>query len=109
MQEFEGKTAVVTGHDSAIGRALAGRFAAAGMNVVLADIEEDALDRTVKELENRRSRVIGVPVNTMVRDSVQELAARAVGEFGKVHLLCNNAGVASRNDTFRAVWELPDA
>jgi NAD(P)-dependent dehydrogenase (short-subunit alcohol dehydrogenase family) len=109
MQEFEGKTAVVTGAASGIGRALAERSAAAGMNVVLADIEEDALDRAVKDLENRRSRVIGVPVNTMARDSVQELAARAVGEFGKVHLLCNNAGVASRNDASRAVWELPDA
>jgi NAD(P)-dependent dehydrogenase (short-subunit alcohol dehydrogenase family) len=109
MQDVEGRTAVVTGGASGIGRALGERFAAAGMNVVLADIEKGALDRAVKELEERHDRVIGVPVNTMARDSVQELAARAIREFGKVHILCNNAGVGSRNDAFKAVWELSDA
>lgn len=109
MQNFEGKTAVVTGGASGIGRALAERFAAARMNVVLADIEREALDRAVKEMEERQYRAIGVQVNTMVRESVQALATRAVGEFGKVHILCNNAGVAGRPDTSKAVWELPDA
>jgi NAD(P)-dependent dehydrogenase (short-subunit alcohol dehydrogenase family) len=109
MQDFEGKTAVVTGAASGIGRALAERFAAARMNVVLADIEEGALDCAVKEMAERQYRVIGLPVNTMRRDSVQALAARAVREFGKIHILCNNAGVANRNDASKAVWELPEA
>src|SRR5689334_21934280 len=95
MKQFEGKTAVVTGAASGIGRALAERFAKARMQVVLADIEKDALDRAVRELEERQHRVIGVVANTMVRDSVKALAERAIGEFGKVHVVCNNAGIAA--------------
>lgn len=109
MQDFEGRTAVITGGASGIGRALAERFAQARMNVVLADIEKDALDRAVKEMEERQYRVIGVLANTMLRDSVKSLAERAVGEFGKVHILCNNAGVANRGEMARPVWEVPDA
>jgi NAD(P)-dependent dehydrogenase (short-subunit alcohol dehydrogenase family) len=109
VKEFEGRTAVVTGAASGIGLALAERFAEARMNVVMADIEKDALDRAVKSLEERQRRVIGVVVNTMVQESVRELARRAIGAFGKVHVLCNNAGVAARNETGRAVWELDDS
>ena len=58
MKAFEGKTAVVTGGASGIGRALADRFAAARMQVVLADIEEDALQRAVQELEQRQIAVL---------------------------------------------------
>ena len=109
MQNFEGKTAVVTGGASGIGRAMAERFAEARMNVVLADIEKDALDRVVKEFEDRQYRVIGVQTNTMVRDSVRSLAEKAIAAFGKVHIVCNNAGVASRGEASKAIWELPDA
>jgi NAD(P)-dependent dehydrogenase (short-subunit alcohol dehydrogenase family) len=109
MKEFEGKTAVVTGAASGIGLALAERFAAARMNVVLADIERDALDRAVRSLEQRQHRVTGVVVNTMLEASVRDLAERAIAEFGKVHVLCNNAGVASGGEAGRAVWEIPDA
>lgn len=109
MDDFEGKTAVVTGAASGIGLALAERFAAAQMQVVLADIEEDALDQAVKRLEERQARVIGVVTNTMVESSVRELAERAVAEFGKVHVLCNNAGVASLGARGRGIWEVPAA
>ena len=109
MQDFAGKTAVVTGAASGIGLALAERFAAARMRVVLADIEEDALSRAVKQLEQRQAEVIGVPVNTMVRESVFELAERAFVAFGKVHVLCNNAGVASTSSFDAAIWELSSA
>jgi NAD(P)-dependent dehydrogenase (short-subunit alcohol dehydrogenase family) len=108
MKQFEGKTAVVTGAASGIGRGLAERFAQARMNVVLADIEEDALDRAVRELQERQHRVIGVVTNTMVRDSVKALADRAIAEFGKVHILCNNAGVASGSEGAKGVWEIAD-
>jgi NAD(P)-dependent dehydrogenase (short-subunit alcohol dehydrogenase family) len=109
MQDFEGKTAVITGGASGIGRALAERFAQARMNVVLADIEQDALDRAVKEMEERQYRVLGVQANTMVRDSVLSLAERVTAEFGKVHILCNNAGVANRGELAKPVWEVSDA
>jgi NAD(P)-dependent dehydrogenase (short-subunit alcohol dehydrogenase family) len=108
MQSFEGKTAVVTGAASGIGLALAERFAAARMQVVLADIQQDALDRAVRSLEERQHRVIGVITNTMLQESVNALAERAIAEFGKVHVLCNNAGVASANPPTTAVWEIPD-
>ncbi len=111
MHDFDGKTAVVTGAASGIGRGLAGRFARAGMQVVLADIEEEPLKRAVRELEQDGHRALGVVTDTMRRESVEALAERAQGEFGKVHVLCNNAGVASRGDSGRGrpVWEVPDA
>ncbi len=108
MKQFEGKTAVVTGAASGIGRALAERFAQARMQVVLADIEKDALDRAVQELEQRQHRVIGVVANTMVRESVEALAKRAVDEFGKVHIVCNNAGIAAMAGGIKPIWEVSD-
>ncbi|MEE8297308.1 MAG: SDR family NAD(P)-dependent oxidoreductase [Hyphomicrobium sp.] len=105
MRDFEGKTAVVTGGASGIGFALAERFAAAHMQVVLADIEKSALEHAVKKLQGRQARVIGIPVNTMLRESVQDLFEQAVAEFGNIHVLCNNAGVAATGDGGRAVWE----
>ena len=112
MRDFDGKTAVVTGAASGMGRAFAERFAREGMQVVLADIEEEALKAAVLELEQQERRVIGVVTNTMSRDSVQELAQRAIDEFGKVHVVCNNAGVISRRDSGqgdRGVWEIPQS
>ena len=108
MKQFEGKTAVVTGAASGIGRALAERFAQARMQVVLADIEKDALDRAVHELEQRQHRVIGVVANTMIRESVEALAKRAIDEFGKVHVVCNNAGVAAMASGLKPIWEVSD-
>ncbi|MCZ6459893.1 MAG: SDR family NAD(P)-dependent oxidoreductase [Gammaproteobacteria bacterium] len=109
MKEFAGKTAVVTGAASGIGRALADRFVAARMNVVLADIEEEALAKAVAELEAHQARVIGIVSNTMLKDSVDELARQAIDTFGNVHILCNNAGVANAASAGKSVWELPDA
>ena len=76
MQEFEGKVAVVTGAASGIGRGLAERFAAEGMRVVLADIEEPALEAAVTELRQQEREVIGVRVDTSSYESVRELAQR---------------------------------
>jgi len=108
MQNFEGKTAVITGAASGIGLALAERAAEARMNVVLADIEEKALEHAVQRIEARQVRAIGVPSNTMIEESVREVAERAIDEFGKVHLVCNNAGVASTVNAGKPVWEIPD-
>ena len=105
MREFEGRTAVVTGAASGIGRALANRFAQAGMNVVLADIEEDALKRATSELEQAGHAALGVLTDTMRRDSIQNLLEQSLDRFDRVHILCNNAGVASMTD-FRPIWAL---
>ena len=60
MDQFEGKTAVITGAASGLGKALAERFAQEKMQVVLADIEEDALEKNVESLRQYQHRVIGV-------------------------------------------------
>jgi len=107
MKDFQGKTAVVTGAASGIGYALAERFASARMNVVLADIEEDALERAVKQLEERQHQVVGVVTDTMRKDSISALLESAKARYGNVHILCNNAGVANLGG-YLGVWEIPD-
>ena len=94
VEVLSGRTAVVTGAASGIGEGLAERFAAEGMNVVLADVEEEALAITAKELEAAGARVLAVPTDVSDRGSVDDLAGAATHAFGNVHVLCNNAGVA---------------
>lgn len=93
MKEFAGKTAVITGGASGIGRALGELFLAKGMNVVLADIEHAALDATVNALNDNSGRCIGVVTDVSKADDVQRLAAAALDAFGAIHIACNNAGV----------------
>ena len=98
MRDFSNGTAVVTGAASGMGYAFAERFAAEGMNVVLADIETDALNTAVTRLEQQERNVIGVEVNTMRRETLENVRDQAIDRFGNVHVLCNNAGVTSRRD-----------
>lgn len=95
MNEFAGRVAVVTGGASGIGRGMAERFAREGMKVVLADVEADALDQAVVEMAGSGARVIGERCDVANAADVERLADRAYDAFGAVHLLCNNAGVAS--------------
>jgi NAD(P)-dependent dehydrogenase (short-subunit alcohol dehydrogenase family) len=88
MEDVRGKVAVVTGGASGIGRALATRFAADGMNVVIADIEEGPLRATADELG-----VYGVLTDVTDATSVAALADATLERFGAVHVVCNNAGV----------------
>src|SRR5436190_13570498 len=102
MQLGKGRTAVITGAASGIGLALAKRCADAGMNVFMADIEEDALGAAADEV----SLVSGTPVayrTTDVSDpvSVEHMAASAANSFGAVHLLANNAGVGYTGRAWR--------
>tara|TARA_B100000929_G_scaffold284601_1_gene267085 strand:- start:162 stop:1037 length:876 start_codon:yes stop_codon:yes gene_type:complete len=94
MKEFKGKTAVVTGAASGIGYALAKRFAQEKMNVVLADIEQDALDAAVTKISNLDVEAVGIAVDVMDKNSVQSLTKQSIDAFGNIHILCNNAGVA---------------
>jgi NAD(P)-dependent dehydrogenase (short-subunit alcohol dehydrogenase family) len=94
MENLAGKTAVVTGAGSGMGRAFAERFARAGMNVVLADVEEPKLDEAVAAITATGAQAIGVPTDVTDGDAVDRLRNAAVDAFGRVHVLCNNAGVA---------------
>ncbi len=97
MQDFEGKVAVVTGAASGMGRAFAERFAQEGMKVVLADVEQGPLDRAVTELRQAEYDVLGVLTDVSKVESLEALARKAIEAYGKVHVLCNNAGVSGGN------------
>ncbi|MGH9045633.1 MAG: SDR family NAD(P)-dependent oxidoreductase [Acidimicrobiales bacterium] len=90
-----GNVAVVTGAASGIGFGLAKRFAHEGMKVVLADVEEPALQKAVANLREDGHRVTGVPTDVSDLDQVYRLREAAVGAYGAAHLVCNNAGVSS--------------
>lgn len=93
VDDLTGKTAVITGAASGMGRSFANRFAGAGMNIVLSDIEAPRLEEAVAEVSAHGTDVIGHVTDVADGGSVDELADRAFGAFGGVHLLCNNAGV----------------
>ncbi len=93
MQQLSGRTAVVTGAASGIGRAIVDRFAEEGMQIVLADVEPGALEAATAELTAAGATAIGVRVDVTDVASVEALLAAATERFGNVHVLCNNAGV----------------
>lgn len=94
MESLSGKTAVVTGAGSGMGKAFAERFGRAGMNVVLADVEQPKLDEAVAELTAAGVPAIGVATDVTDGTAVDRLRDAAIERFGRVHVLCNNAGVA---------------
>ncbi|MGI8311950.1 SDR family NAD(P)-dependent oxidoreductase [Saccharopolyspora hattusasensis] len=103
MRELAGRTAVVTGAGSGIGRALAGGFAARGMALALADVDEPALAETARQIRAAGADVLEVPTDVRDPGAVDRLAARTVAEYGAVHVVCNNAGVSRMGRS----WEIP--
>ena len=95
MQDFEGKVAVITGGASGIGLGLARKAASEGMHLVLADIEQGALEAAAAELRAGGAEVLPVRTDVSQLADVEALAQQAFAHFGGVHLLCNNAGVGS--------------
>jgi NAD(P)-dependent dehydrogenase (short-subunit alcohol dehydrogenase family) len=113
MRELAGKTAFVTGGASGIGLALGRAFAQAGMKVMLADIEADALPAAVESLRDIGTDVRGVTCDVADAASVKRAAEASYAAFGNVHVVCNNAGVAGGSgiddislDTWRWVLDV---
>lgn len=94
MKDIAGKVAFITGGASGMGLAMARSFSAAGMKVVVADIEQRALDAVAKEFDATNAEVITLQVDVTDRDAMERAAETTEQTFGKVHVVCNNAGVA---------------
>lgn len=105
MQDLADRVAVITGAASGIGQGLARRFAREGMKLVLADIEEAALLEVEKELRLGGTSVLAVKTDVSRKASVFALADRAFDTFGRVHIVCNNAGVSGG---LGHIWDIPD-
>ncbi len=106
MEDFEGKVAVITGGASGLGLAMARRFGAAGMRVVIGDIETGALADAEASLQADGVEVMGRRTDVAQSDDLEALADAAYERFGAVHILANNAGVGGSPG---AMWELSDA
>jgi NAD(P)-dependent dehydrogenase (short-subunit alcohol dehydrogenase family) len=95
MRDLAGKTAFVTGGASGIGLALGRAFAQGGMKVMLADIETDTLQAAVKSLQEISPDIRGTICDVADAESVELAAQASFDAFGRVHVVCNNAGVAA--------------
>ena len=94
MKDFAGKVAVITGAGSGFGLELARIGSRERMKLVLADVQEDALEAAVAEMRSRGAEAVGVRADVAKAEDVDRAAAAAKSAFGAVHLLFNNAGVA---------------
>ena len=95
MKDLAGKVAVITGGASGIGRGMALAFAEAGMDIVIADIDESNANNVAKEIEKLGQRCLAQQVDLAKRSEVEALAKGVWENLGGAHLLCNNAGVTT--------------
>ncbi|MBL4867133.1 MAG: SDR family NAD(P)-dependent oxidoreductase, partial [Pseudomonadales bacterium] len=95
MKELKDKVAFVTGGASGIGFGIASALTDVGVKVVIADIEQKQLDKAVEKLKTKGADVLGVQVDVTDRVAMEQAAEKVEKHFGNIHILCNNAGVAS--------------
>jgi len=108
MKDLQGKVAVITGGGSGIGQGMAHALAARGMKIVLGDINDSRLRLVEAELAEGGTEVLPVVVDTTSAVSVQALVEAALDRFGRVDVLCNNAGVVGGGDPWDGpldMWE----
>jgi len=104
MKTFQGRTAVITGAGSGFGLELSRLAAAAGMNLVMADVQPDALDRAVNEIRasiTEGAEVLGFRLDVAKAAEVEAMGEATRARFGAPHLVFNNAGVGAGG----LVWE----
>ena len=95
MNQFEGKTAVISGGAEGIGLGIAKAMAKQGMNIVIGDIDAQQLEIAHTKLTSEGANVLAIQMDVTKIDQWQNLAKKAIERFGKVHMLVNNAGVGS--------------
>jgi len=105
MRLEQGQVAVVTGAASGIGLGIAKAMAGRGLSIVLADIEDGALAEATQTIAARDVPTLAVRTDVSDRAQVDELAGRTLERFGRVDVVCNNAGVATHN---KATWEMDE-
>jgi uncharacterized protein len=113
MNFWQGKTALVTGGSSGLGRVIAEAFAAAGAKVVLAALEPDAVQKAADEMRSAGRDVLGIHADITRQEDVDRLFAQAIERFGRLDVLVNNAGRSMRGkvldttpEQFRDLMEL---
>ena len=94
MKDVAGKVAFITGGASGMGLAMARSFSAAGMKIAIADIEQRALDAVAAEFAASNADVLTLKLDVTDRDAMEQAAETTEKAFGKIHVVCNNAGVA---------------
>jgi len=108
LQDFLGRTAVITGGASGIGLGMARSFAARGMQLVLADLDEELLKAAEKEFSDAGTSVVCQVCDVSKLEDVERLAEVTMDRFGAVHVVCSNAGVGiptSARNVKLADWE----
>jgi len=105
LNQLDGKVAAVTGAASGLGRAMALAFAAEGMHLALADVDDAGLTQTGKLVAAFGVRTFSMRVDVSKAEDVHQFAARAAAELNGIHVVCNNAGVAVSGP----VWETSEA
>jgi NAD(P)-dependent dehydrogenase (short-subunit alcohol dehydrogenase family) len=95
MKDLAGKTAFVTGGASGIGYAMAKAFLGEGMRVMIADIEEEALAKAAETLKQTNAEVDTILCDVSVKEAMQDAARETLDRYGKVHVVCNNAGIGA--------------
>jgi len=105
LNDLRGKAAAVTGAASGLGRAMALAFAAEGMHLALADVDEAGLEQTRALVGSPDSKIIAMRVDVSKAEDVRQFAERTAAELNGVHVVCNNAGVAVSGP----VWETSEA
>jgi NAD(P)-dependent dehydrogenase (short-subunit alcohol dehydrogenase family) len=105
MQDVEGKVAFITGGAGGVGLGMATAFVAAGMSVVLADLHEGRLREASEQLAADAERVHAVRLDVTDREALERAADEAEQRFGRVHVVCNNAGVNLFNDMAEATYQ----
>ena len=97
---FTGKTIVITGAGSGIGRATALIFAREGANVVCADINENGVEQTIEQVNAKGGQALALSIDVTKRAAVEDMAQLAIDGFGSVQFLFNSAGAAIRRSKF---------